>query len=1360
MDFRGLSSFFGGCILPEDIRIDLERIYEDLEASTAENGIPNEHSNLLPQIIFYSLAGDLRKANKLLEDLKLRAEEMKDEDLLVRIPVYEMHLQRIEMSPPPLHFWSDRKTETRALDNARHDRGEVPAFHRFLTNLEGKVETHFKKSQLPKIEALEPQTLLTMWPMVYHTWNSSYLQHLGYPSEPLRLKRPKLPHEMGQFGPALIGNTKFRDMSETAFMMQLLNARKTKASGSTDPFLDPNSEKPDIVNNRTGNALRLLVIGDFQISSKPFTSPLALNLMLYAGGPGWNDRQWDRVEGTGNLCPPGKVEAEARKLYLQSFDLFKAHGCSRGMGAIHLRLGCISMMKAIDELCRDGGGDGTPTKSSQEGRSNAAIEFEKAKQLFKLDGTHLCIIDAHRLLYRILQHAVVNVTDLVESAQRIGQWGADSGNPRPARFAGMMFLRMGRRLAEKQIVERAWGCCVCARITFASLGDATLEAKAVEAQALYYHGEGHVVLARRHLRYNQRVVQGAFEYVAEAIESCNRMHQEKLYEFQKKRGDAFQQLGDRIFEASQDGQRWRSHLKSILSGVTGKNTVHSRKRVPLGKSLTDTLDRLAHWVDTVSIQVEREKAQSREAVYQMKSVWRQHQDAVRRGESQAADKVLNMENGSEGGFFPYTTSPQESQAVAVLCYQARFIEAREKLSTSLPPIRHLHEPLFIPAFSRLLYPQIQAHLWLYYITRDWSKGHDTLVDLGDFKSTFFEELKRNPDVDRWMSMVALGYFRFRTSPALLEEALEWYQEAHNVVTMNRSTLVDIQNRRAGGRLISPVDVYQGLANIGVTLHVMKERISPYRTFGYKHFGITYHTWGIRPQNIDFAVLFFEQGRAGVLADMVLLHEDSCRSEAWAKLRALTDERNESVSETPLMLSDHDARISAIQEVALKDQEVLQLATRVRCRVREATCLREWGVTDKIYNAIPDRTVVIHINTDLEQTTILYITKQGVQLTHQTAFPAYGVNSTVLQYLDAFRLRKFTDEMDLQDKLPKHEEYSVLIQRLSEHIVSPASALLKKMETIVFVPSRLLHNFPVSALTLEDAPLCESKTTYVCPSLQALSLLSRRRPARPRPEQATELSSPGFVTFMPTRKGKDSPNNQLDLAAAFAVKTADDLGYKAMPAYKYKKKPQALLNEMRISDVVLLASHGHVGTSTPWDNNLSLGKSLSVTELLGNTMSTKIVVLQACLSSVSGMDDGDDVIGFSHAVLSSGANSFIGALWEVNELAASLLISFFFEKLKSGEVTAAEALRHAQMRLRLLEREDAVKALSSVQEKMSEAVREEWFKEYKVRIEAMKIAVERVVGKIKEEIEPQFPFDHPYFWAPFVLLGYGEMKLSP
>jgi CHAT domain-containing protein len=114
--------------------------------------------------------------------------------------------------------------------------------------------------------------------------------------------------------------------------------------------------------------------------------------------------------------------------------------------------------------------------------------------------------------------------------------------------------------------------------------------------------------------------------------------------------------------------------------------------------------------------------------------------------------------------------------------------------------------------------------------------------------------------------------------------------------------------------------------------------------------------------------------------------------------------------------------------------------------------------------------------------------------------------------------------------------------------------------------------------------------------------------------------------------------------------------------------------------------------------------------------TDLLTLSACDTGTSGnAANGDEVDGLGMTAQTMGAKAVISSLWEVDDESTGDLMADFYKRWVqgNGKVTKVEALRQAQ--LDLLE------------------------------------------GKIKPPPDPSDPtaptsFTHPYFWAPFVLMG--------
>ena len=103
------------------------------------------------------------------------------------------------------------------------------------------------------------------------------------------------------------------------------------------------------------------------------------------------------------------------------------------------------------------------------------------------------------------------------------------------------------------------------------------------------------------------------------------------------------------------------------------------------------------------------------------------------------------------------------------------------------------------------------------------------------------------------------------------------------------------------------------------------------------------------------------------------------------------------------------------------------------------------------------------------------------------------------------------------------------------------------------------------------------------------------------------------------------------------------------------------------------------------------------------LDAELTVLSACNTGRGEVITGEGVMGMSRAFLAAGSRSVVVSLWPVASKQTELLMVDFYRKLRGG-LPAAEALRAAKLEM---------------------------------------VARARKAGA---------PESHPFFWAPFILLG--------
>jgi CHAT domain-containing protein len=111
-----------------------------------------------------------------------------------------------------------------------------------------------------------------------------------------------------------------------------------------------------------------------------------------------------------------------------------------------------------------------------------------------------------------------------------------------------------------------------------------------------------------------------------------------------------------------------------------------------------------------------------------------------------------------------------------------------------------------------------------------------------------------------------------------------------------------------------------------------------------------------------------------------------------------------------------------------------------------------------------------------------------------------------------------------------------------------------------------------------------------------------------------------------------------------------------------------------------------------------------------------------------LGNGEEILGFGYQIQRTGAEAAIASLWSVDDGGTQTLMNTFYSALQTGKMSKAEALRQAQIALIT---GDSKTALSQERQSLG------------------------AVG-IEETVPSQVTtrLSHPYYWAPFILIGNG------
>ncbi|MEM7762036.1 MAG: CHAT domain-containing protein [Cyanobacteria bacterium P01_A01_bin.40] len=270
----------------------------------------------------------------------------------------------------------------------------------------------------------------------------------------------------------------------------------------------------------------------------------------------------------------------------------------------------------------------------------------------------------------------------------------------------------------------------------------------------------------------------------------------------------------------------------------------------------------------------------------------------------------------------------------------------------------------------------------------------------------------------------------------------------------------------------------------------------------------------------------------------------------------------------------------------------------------------------------------------------------------------------------------------------------LSQEVYDWLIKPAEADLTKnnIKTLAFVLDGNLRNIPVAALYDGNRYTIEKYNIALTPGLQLLPSSDLRTEKLTAVIAGLSESNQGFSALPGVKEEVSQISSQLSSQLLLNDSFTDD----------------NLQNQLQKTNapIVHLATHGQFG-STPeetfiatWNDRIQVNE---LENLLRDRDSSlvrpiELMVLSACQTATG---DNRAALGMAGMAIRSGARSTLATLWSVKDESTSRLINKFYQQLvSSGSVTnKAEALRQAQLSL------------------------------------------------IKSQ-----DFNHPFYWAPFVLVG--------
>ncbi|HEC85682.1 MAG TPA: CHAT domain-containing protein [Thioploca sp.] len=257
------------------------------------------------------------------------------------------------------------------------------------------------------------------------------------------------------------------------------------------------------------------------------------------------------------------------------------------------------------------------------------------------------------------------------------------------------------------------------------------------------------------------------------------------------------------------------------------------------------------------------------------------------------------------------------------------------------------------------------------------------------------------------------------------------------------------------------------------------------------------------------------------------------------------------------------------------------------------------------------------------------------------------------------------------------------------------------QQILLIPHQAWHLLPLHLLKIDDAPLMQRYPVRYIPALQVLRLIQERQPAKPG--NGCIIANPDGSLPAASAEGQTIKNHR--------------------PADALLEGQQAALQTVR--EQLDIAHHGHFACHGYFEPGLNAGLILADGRLQAKELfaslrlpEPRIVVLSACETAQIKPTLADEYMGLVSGFLFAGAHNVLATLWRVDDASTRLLMAEFYQGL-AADLSPTLALQRAQQQLQ----------------------------------EMPRATVQARLGPKKESLS-KTPYQNPYHWAGFVLVGDG------
>ncbi|GIJ85075.1 hypothetical protein Asppvi_003930 [Aspergillus pseudoviridinutans] len=1327
MMFDQFLNICGGSLFPEEYRGDLDAAWQELQRSRPDHSAaePEIKAEYLHCFALYSIiTGNLAEAYRTLEDLHVLLDTLPAEWGL-RYTIYMLLADYTRQYPPTLRFYHERGKPTN-IAMLSDISGPNEMGDRFMERLRTYFETGSVRSK-----ALCQILYSVMWfPMLARKLNAE-LDPL-FPGG--------LFHNTGADPDAIIAEhaarlIKYRESAEkvgetwiAAYLSRLLV--EFRIASQTSDWMTALDDLYNIYHSQedfAGTANCQMMKGDGLLGPS-FTSPLALNLVLVdASSAIGEDSLWDPVE----LELKDQYSPQVKECYEAALELFRRANCRRGEAAVLLRQACCLHIAARRLK---------PTDSSRSTViHDARTKLEQSKQLFGKDEVNCQIVTAHQILLDITSGENRNVK---RSAKAIGTWAVQAKNQSVGHCLGLLIFRFARQewytFARMDNALLAWEC---AYEIFESIDDVVPMFQSVVSRA-WLQGEmfnlaALKILLDRAVGMVDRVRQ-YYDILAESTPNTELGETNRII-IQTSKFTTLSSFGSKVstmylrLEDPQLAHAWQSKFARIMED--DESFREMRERMEKGFDFESVSPAFSFsktglkglWQRRVA--EDAMAARFRDAKFEFEE-WFGKGDIVRAEAvyRRFMDETKNMESSyARDGYRLLFCRAVGDQTSARM-----ILDSMDDNALFQGNLNDFQQGIGVKS---TFYGVADNALMFCLLSRDEERAYRIVQIIQQISPTFYDTMEDNV-IDHSFRLSYYGATMLYKGHS--EVALRRLLEARQLIELRRQQTTDVDARVGTFNPGWTMEVYLNLARACLKCADARAPLQMLQSLDHGH-----------PDDLsweDHALLFLEESRARAVLEALktqIAHNQDGHNPSAAlselihkhrllrTLLALRHRTPEQEEET----RDLQSQISHIEtgQVSATASSFIDVANSI--------------VPPKLlYQSIDEDAVVIEATFGYQGFIGFAVTSDGIQNIYQGCTRSVDILKPVMQMM------KVLTEMTgyLGDKEEERKElFSEYAHQISRHLVEPFKETIMQKKHVIFSTSDPLTAFPFSALVLEGQPLMTRFAVSQIPSLTVLYHVSQRKSPSAAPTVSVFARSPSAESHS-TMRDKQEANLHLagieavNIARAFSTWPVDATNVTRADFRKYVEGSSSILH---------IGTHGDVDYRNPLLSSISIGEDFRVLDMSTVKTNANLLVFAACLSGLGRATTGSDILGFSHVILSTGCQAYIGTLRKVSDFASMLLTTLFYRTLKEApSMPLAYILRQAQIEIGQFDSERVANYLDQLLQASSPGDGDSRGpKDFVPDAEYMIWTAKMILD--------QLDWSSPFFWAPFVLMGYGSLRFA-